>query len=83
MNTFRVDGLTRALARQLQIADFLCFSLGFIGFLSFLGFSLVFLLNREYPISPFWGPPGVRSAPYERVGPPPRRQLQWAPKEML
>ena len=65
MNTFKVDGLTRALTRQLDILSFLSFSLGFIGFLSFLGFSWVFLLIREFPISPFLGPPGVRSAPLE------------------
>ena len=42
MNTFKVDGLTRALTRQLQIADFLCFSLGFIGFL------ILFLVFRLF-----------------------------------
>ena len=50
MNTFKVDGLTRALTRQLDILYVLGFSLGFIGFLSFYQFFLCFLLNREFPI---------------------------------
>ena len=34
-NNFKVDGLTRALTRQLYILCVLCYSLGFIGFLTF------------------------------------------------
>ena len=63
MNNFKVDGITRARTRQLYILCVLGFSLGLLVFLVVLSFSLVFLLNREFPISPFWGPPGVRSAP--------------------
>ena len=52
MNNFRVDGLSRALTRQLYIPRFLGFSLGLIDFLSF---SFVLIFNGEFPISPFWG----------------------------
>ena len=60
VNKFKVDGLTRALTRQLYILYFIGCSSGFI---VFLNFSLVFLFNRAFPISPLGGPPGVRSAP--------------------
>ena len=42
MNTFQVDGLTRALTRQLYIRGFLDVSLGFIVFPNFLLFFHVF-----------------------------------------
>ena len=65
MNTFKVDGLTRALTRQLYIPYFLCFSFGFIGFLSFCLFFLGCTIKREISYCLFGGPPGVRSAPRE------------------
>ena len=49
MNTFRVDGLTRALTRQLQIADFLSFSFGFISVSSFVYFFLMFSYHNSSP----------------------------------
>ena len=42
MNTLKVDGLTRALTRQLVFALFLSFSLGFISFASLCLFFLCF-----------------------------------------
>ena len=59
MNTFKVDGLTRALTRQLWNACFPNCSKGFLWFLiCFLAFPRFCYLNWEFHISPFWGQPG-------------------------
>ena len=63
MNNFKVDGLTRALTRQLYIPHFFVFPLVWFILLAFICFPIVLLSNGEFPISLFEGPPGVRSAP--------------------
>ena len=63
MNTLRVDGLTRALTRQLLNVVFISISLGFIGVLGFCLFFLGFAIKRGISYYPFLGPPGVRRAP--------------------
>ena len=55
MNTLKVDGLTRALTRQLYIADLIGFSIGFIGFLRFSWFCPLFRIKREIFLLAFLG----------------------------
>ena len=45
MNTFKVDGLTRSLTRQLLNEVFISISLGFIGVLSFCCFFIGFVIK--------------------------------------
>ena len=78
MNNFKVDGLTRALTRQLYILYFLVFSLGFIGFLSFSQFCLGFPINPGISYQPFLGATrGAKCPIWTEPGRLPHESLCW------